>query len=270
MEAYHGLWNAVLRMWRTDRDGFLLRGTEEVLLGLLPRHQPILPPDGAPVIWIKVDAGLWDKPKFLTFVSLLKVHETTAAGVLVVTPYYNRPTQEGLYRHYAFLAKKVDIPMILYNVPGRTGVSIAPETVARLARIPNIVGIKEASGSLDQVDQILGLCDLTVLSGEDSLTFPMMAIGARGVISVTANVVPELVREMVHATLNGDLERGRELHRRLYPLSKTLFVETNPIPVKTALGMRRLIRPELRLPLCEMGRENQAKLRQVLKRLEIL
>ena len=193
-----------------------------------------------------------------------------AAGVLVVTPYYNRPTQEGLYRHYALLAKKVDIPMILYNVPGRTGVSIAPETVARLARIPNIVGIKEASGSLDQVDQILELCDLTVLSGEDSLTFPMMAIGARGVISVTANVVPELVREMVHATLNGDLERGRELHRKLYPLSKILFVETNPIPVKTALGMRRLIRPELRLPLCAMGGQNQAKLRQVLKKLEIL
>lgn len=193
-----------------------------------------------------------------------------AAGALVVTPYYNRPTQEGLYRHYAFLAKKVDIPIILYNVPARTGVSLAPQTVARLARIPSIVAIKEASGSLDQVDQIMELSDITVISGEDSLTFPMMAIGARGVISVTANVVPELVREMVHATLNGDLERGRELHQKLYPLSKVLFVETNPIPVKTALGMRRWIRPELRLPLCEMRKENQARLRQVLKKLEIL
>ncbi len=193
-----------------------------------------------------------------------------ADGVLVVTPYYNKPTQEGLYRHYSFLAKNVDLPIILYNVPGRTGVSINPETVARLGKIPNIVGIKEASGSLDQVDQIMELSDLTVISGEDSLTFPMMAIGAKGVISVTANVVPELVREMVHATLNGDLERGRELHRKHYALSKILFVETNPIPVKTALGMMRLIKPELRLPLCEMEKENQSKLRKILEKLEVL
>ncbi|MBI4115787.1 MAG: 4-hydroxy-tetrahydrodipicolinate synthase [Candidatus Omnitrophica bacterium] len=193
-----------------------------------------------------------------------------ADGVLVVTPYYNRPTQEGLYRHYSFLAKKVDIPMILYNVPGRTGVSIAPQTVARLAKIPNIVAIKEASGSLDQVDQILQLCDMTVLSGEDSLTMPMMAIGAKGVISVTANVVPDLIREMVHTMLNGDLEQGKELHHKLYPLSKTLFIETNPIPVKTALGMMRLIRPELRLPLCEMGVENKKKLKKTLRDLELV
>lgn len=193
-----------------------------------------------------------------------------AAGVLVVTPYYNKPTQEGLYRHYAHLARKVDIPIVLYNVPGRTGVSIAPQTVARLAKIPNIVAIKEASGSLDQVDQILELCDITVISGEDSLTFPMIAMGARGVISVTANVVPQLIREMVHATLNSDLERGREIHQKLYPLSKVLFVETNPIPVKTALGMMRLIRPELRLPLCEMAGENQKRLRGVLKKLGVL
>ena len=193
-----------------------------------------------------------------------------ADGVLVVTPYYNRPTQEGLYRHYALLAAKVDIPFILYNVPGRTGVSIAPQTVARLAKIPNIVAIKEASGNLDQVDQILELCDITVLSGEDSLTMPMMAIGAQGVISVTANVVPNLVRQMVHAVLNGDLQEGQELHRKHYALSKALFIETNPIPVKTALGMMNLIRPELRLPLCEMSRENQAKLRDVLKKLELV
>ena len=193
-----------------------------------------------------------------------------ADGVLVVTPYYNRPTQEGLYRHYAYLAAKVDIPFILYNVPGRTGVSIAPQTVARLAKIPNIVAIKEASGNLDQVDQILELCDITILSGEDSLTMPMMAIGAQGVISVTANVVPDLVRQMVHAMLNRDWEQGQELHRKHYALSKVLFIETNPIPVKTALGMMNLIRPELRLPLCEMSKENQAKLRDVLKKLELV
>ncbi len=193
-----------------------------------------------------------------------------ADGVLVVTPYYNRPTQEGLYRHYAFLAGKVDIPVILYNVPGRTGVSLAPETVARLSRIDNIAAIKEASGSLDQVDQIMELCDLAVLSGEDALTMPMMAIGAKGVISVTANVVPELVREMVHAMLNGDFEKGQELHRRLFPLSKILFVETNPIPVKTALGMTGWIKPELRLPLCPMSPENEKKLRTVLEKLGLL
>jgi 4-hydroxy-tetrahydrodipicolinate synthase len=193
-----------------------------------------------------------------------------AEGVLVVTPYYNRPTQEGLYRHYAFLARKVDIPIILYNVPGRTGVSLTPATVARLSKIPNIVAIKEASGNLDQVDQILELCGITVISGEDSLTFPMMAIGAKGVISVTANVVPTLVREMVHATLQGSLEQGRELHRKLYPLSKALFLETNPIPVKTALGMMGLIRPEFRLPLCGMAAENKAKLKKVMEDLEVI
>ncbi|HXV27899.1 MAG TPA: 4-hydroxy-tetrahydrodipicolinate synthase [bacterium] len=193
-----------------------------------------------------------------------------AEGVLVVTPYYNKPTQEGLYRHYRFLASKADIPIILYNVPGRTGVSLAPETVARLAKIPTIVAIKEASGNLDQVDQILELCDISVLSGDDGLTLPMMAIGARGVISVTANVVPNLVRDMIHRALEGNLEEARQLHRELYPLSKVLFIETNPIPVKTALGMMKMIKPEFRLPLCEMKKENQAKLKLVLQKMGLL
>ena len=193
-----------------------------------------------------------------------------ADGVLVVTPYYNRPTQEGLYRHYEFLAKKVEIPMILYNVPGRTGVSLAPATVARLAKIPTIVAIKEASGLLDQVDQILNLCSLTVLSGDDGLTLPMIAVGARGVISVTANVVPHLVRDLVHRALEGNLKEARQIHQELFPLSKVLFIETNPIPVKTALGMMGKISPEFRLPLCEMGKENQGKLRDVLKKLRVI
>ncbi len=188
-----------------------------------------------------------------------------ADGVLVVTPYYNRPTQEGLYRHYQYLASKTEIPMVLYNVPGRTGVSLAPETVVRLAKLPTVVAIKEASGNLDQVEQILELCGLTVLSGDDSLTLPMISIGARGVISVTANVVPHLVRDMVHRALEGNLEEARQLHRELYPLSKVLFIETNPIPVKTALGMMKMIQPEFRLPLCEMKKANQQKLRQALQ-----
>ena len=190
-----------------------------------------------------------------------------AAGVLVVTPYYNKPTQEGLYRHYEFLASRVEIPIILYNVPGRTGVSLAPATVARLAKIPTIVAIKEASGSLDQVDQILNSCDLTVLSGDDPLTLPMMSLGARGVISVTANVVPHLVRDLVHRAFDGNWDEALQIHRELYDLSKALFIETNPIPVKTALGLMGKIRPELRLPLVPMSQDSQKKLEDVLKKM---
>ncbi len=193
-----------------------------------------------------------------------------ADGVLVVTPYYNKPTQEGLFRHYQYLASRVDIPLVLYNVPGRTGVSIAPETVARLSKIDNIVAIKEASGSMDQADQIMQLCDMPVLSGEDSLNFPLIAIGARGVISVVANIAPRLVKKMVSAALAGNMEEARLIHKRLYPISKTVFIETNPIPVKTALGMMGMIRPELRLPLCEMRPENEKKLRDVLKKLGVV
>jgi len=192
-----------------------------------------------------------------------------ADGVLVVTPYYNKPTQEGLYRHFELLARKVDIPIVLYNVPGRTAVSLAPQTVARLAKLHNIVAIKEASGNLDQVDQILELCDITVISGDDSLTLPMMSIGARGVISVTANVVPHRVQEMVHYALEGNWEEARQLHRELYPLSKILFIETNPIPVKTALGLMKKIKPEFRLPLCPMAAANQKKLAEVLRKLGV-
>lgn len=193
-----------------------------------------------------------------------------ADGVLVVTPYYNKPTQEGLYRHYEYLASNGGIPIILYNVPGRTGVSMAPQTAARLAKLPEVVAIKEASGSLDQVDQIRELCDLTIISGDDALTLPMIAIGARGVISVAANVVPDKVKNLVEAALRGQFDEGRRIHRELYELNKVLFVETNPIPVKTALGLMKMITPEVRLPLCELKPENTAKLKQVLKKLGVL
>ena len=193
-----------------------------------------------------------------------------ADGVLVVTPYYNRPTQEGLYRHYEYLARQVDIPIVLYNVPGRTGVSLQPATVARLAKIPTIVAIKEASGSLDQVDQILERCNITVISGDDSLTLPMMSIGARGVISVTANIAPHRVSEMVHQALDGSWDQARQIHRELYPLSKMLFIETNPIPVKTALAMMGKIHLEFRLPLCKMSAENEKSLREAVKKAGLL
>ncbi len=188
-----------------------------------------------------------------------------ADGVLMVTPYYNRPTQEGLFRHYEFLAKKVDIPIVVYNVPSRTGVSIAPETVARLAKIPTIIGIKEASGSLEQASRIISLCDVTVISGEDSLTLPLLSVGAMGAISVVANVAPRKEHDMVMAYLDGNVEKARKLHYELFELSKVLFIETNPIPVKTALGLMGMITPELRLPLCEMRPDNQKELTRALK-----
>ena len=193
-----------------------------------------------------------------------------ADGVLVVTPYYNKPTQEGLYKHYRFLASKADIPFVLYNVPGRTGVHMQPQTIARLAKIPNIVAVKEASGSLDQVDQILAASNITVLSGDDGLTFPMIAVGAKGVISVAANVVPRLVRDMVHLAMDGEMEEARYIHQYLHPLTKALFVETNPIPVKTALGMMRKIKPEFRLPLTPMSENNQKVLKNVLKKMGVI
>jgi len=193
-----------------------------------------------------------------------------ASGVLLVTPYYNKPTQEGLYRHYEYLASRVEIPMVLYNVPGRTGISLAPATVARLSRLPEIRAIKEASGSLDQVSQILDLCNITVLSGDDSLTLPMMSVGAKGVVSVTANVVPDRVREMVHAVLRSDFKEAKRIHYELLELSKTLFIETNPIPVKTALAMMGLIREEMRLPMCEMSEPNKKVLKALLKKKGVL
>jgi 4-hydroxy-tetrahydrodipicolinate synthase len=186
-------------------------------------------------------------------------------GVLSITPYYNKPTPEGQYRHYEKIAKSADIPVMLYNVPSRTGISMNPRTVARLAKLDNIVAIKEASGSLDQVSQILSLCDITVMSGDDSLTLPMMAIGARGVVSVVANIIPEEVHDMVFAFLKGDTERAEKLHYRILPLCKAMFIETNPIPVKTSMKALERLNGELRLPLCEMEKDNEAKLRKVLK-----
>jgi 4-hydroxy-tetrahydrodipicolinate synthase len=188
-----------------------------------------------------------------------------ADGVLMITPYYNKPTPEGQYRHYATIAKEVDIPIILYNVPSRTGISMLPQTVARLAKIENIVAVKEASGSLDQVSQILSLCDITVLSGDDSLTLPMLAVGAKGVISVAANVVPQDVVAMIENFHKGDLEKARSFHYKLLPLCKALFYETNPIPVKTALKLMKMGNGEFRLPLCDMQEENIEKLRIALE-----
>ncbi|HTL70877.1 MAG TPA: 4-hydroxy-tetrahydrodipicolinate synthase [Candidatus Eisenbacteria bacterium] len=188
-----------------------------------------------------------------------------ADGALLVTPYYNKPTQEGLFRHYQAIAAKVDIPIVLYNVPGRTAVTISPETVARLSKIPTIVAIKEATGSMDQTSHILSLCDITVLSGDDSLTLPLMALGAKGVISVISNLIPEAVAEMVDAYAMGRHKDAQALHYKMFPLCRAVFIETNPIPVKRGMKLLGFCSDELRLPLCPMSPENEKKLVQALK-----
>jgi 4-hydroxy-tetrahydrodipicolinate synthase len=195
-----------------------------------------------------------------------------AAGCLLITPYYNRPTQEGLYLHFQKVAGAVDSPVILYNVPGRTGVNMLPETIERLAKIPTIVGIKEASGSLEQVSQIINRCgeDFDVISGDDANTLPMMAVGGAGAISVTANIAPRLCASMIRAVQAGDWKEARRLHHHLLPLHSAMFLQTNPIPVKTAIGMMGLVSGDVRLPLCSMPDELNAKLRGILKQYALI
>ncbi len=193
--------------------------------------------------------------------------EVGADAALLVTPYYNKPTQEGLYQHYKHLAERTGFPLVLYNVPGRTSVNLLPKTVSRLAEIKNIVAIKEASGSLKQASEIISLCGdkITVISGDDFNTLPLLSIGATGVISVASNVMPKEVSEMCHAFFENDLEKARSLHFKLFPLFQAMFYETNPIPVKTALGLMGMINPELRLPLCPMSETNLNRLKEDLK-----
>jgi 4-hydroxy-tetrahydrodipicolinate synthase len=195
-----------------------------------------------------------------------------ADGALLVSPYYNKPTQEGLYRHYKAVAEKVDIPIVLYNVPGRTAVNILPTTVARLAEIKNIVAIKEASGDMKQVSEIIRLCGnkITVISGDDFTTLTLLALGGKGVISVSANVAPRAVSNMCSLWMKGQFDKAREIHFKLEPLNASMFIETNPIPVKTALAMMGKIQEEFRLPLCEMAPANKEKLRKVLTDLKLI
>lgn len=201
-------------------------------------------------------------------VELTRAAEAAGAdAALLITPYYNKPMPAGLYQHYKTVAEDVSIPLIIYNVPSRTGISILPETVAELARIKNIIGIKEASGSLDQVSLIRCLCpeSFLVFSGDDSMTLPIMSVGGRGVISVAANIIPGPLAEMVNSALSGDWVKARAMHLKLFPIFKVLFIETNPIPVKAALGLMGMIAPEWRLPLAPPRPESLEKIRKVLK-----
>lgn len=189
--------------------------------------------------------------------------EVGADGALLITPYYNKPTAEGQILHFGSIAKAVDIPIMLYNVPGRTGTKIAPETIATLSKIPNVVAIKEACGSVDQVCDIRSMCDITILSGDDSLTLPMMAVGATGVVSVAANVAPAQVAAMCAEFDKGNYAEAQRIHYELYPLFKGLFLETNPMPVKALLAKMGLIENYLRPPLTPMRKEIFAKLEAI-------
>jgi 4-hydroxy-tetrahydrodipicolinate synthase len=194
-----------------------------------------------------------------------------ATGALMVGPYYNKPTQEGYYRHFAAVAEAVDLPIVLYNIPGRTGSNILPETIARLARLPQIVAVKEATGSLDQASQILALCDLTILSGDDSLTLPLMSIGGRGVVSVVGNIVARDMKALVRAFDAGRIAEAQDWHRRLFPLCRDMLgAATNPIPIKTAMKLLGQDTGELRLPLCPMDEAGETRLRRTLQDYGIL
>jgi 4-hydroxy-tetrahydrodipicolinate synthase len=189
-----------------------------------------------------------------------------ADATLQVCPYYNKPTQEGFYQHFKAIADEIDLPMVLYNIPGRCGAGLTPETVARLAEIDNIVAIKEATGSLDQASEIAMRCDITIISGDDSLTLPLASVGAKGVISVVANIVPADVKAMTDIILEGDLVSARQWHRKLFALSKNMLtLATNPIPIKAAMAMLDMCSEELRLPMTPLEDNKKESLRKTLK-----
>jgi len=195
-----------------------------------------------------------------------------ADASLQVSPYYNRPTQKGLYLHFKAIAEEADIPIILYNIASRTGVNIEPETFAKLAEVKNIIGVKEASGSLEQMARIKKACpkEFLLISGDDALTLPVMAIGGVGIISVVANIIPRDVADMCAAFEIGDIKKAQALHYKMLGLVKAVFIETNPIPVKTAMGLVKLCGAEMRLPLCEMLPENKEKLVKAMKEYKLI
>jgi 4-hydroxy-tetrahydrodipicolinate synthase len=187
---------------------------------------------------------------------------------LSVNPYYNKPSQEGLYRHFMTLADKVDLPIVLYNIPSRTGITMSPQTVARLANHPNIVAIKEATGSLDIASEIMSLCDLPVLSGDDSLTLPLMSIGGIGVISVASNLIPAQIKKMTSLAAGGNFAEAAIIHRRLFPFIKSLFLDGNPVGIKYAMKIAGKDTGEMRLPLCEASDETKQQIEQLTRALE--
>lgn len=215
---------------------------------------------------VPVIAGTGSNGTATTIERTQRARELGADAALVVTPYYNKPTQEGLYQHFAAIANATDIPLVLYNVPGRTGVNMLPETVLRLTTVPGVAAIKEASGSLDQSSQILGEAPegFAVLSGDDSLTLPIMGVGGVGVVSVVSNIVPEAVTELSAAALAGDYATARTIHHALFDLCRAMFCETNPVPVKAAAALLGICTPEVRLPLAPLSESAQRRVETAL------
>lgn len=200
-------------------------------------------------------------------------HSVGCDAVLSVVPYYNKPTQEGQYRHFMTIADAVDIPVILYNIPGRCGAGLTAGTIARLAKHPNIVGVKEATGVLDMASEIALLCDpkkFIILSGDDSLTLPIMSVGGRGVISVLGNLLPQKVKALTQAVMDMDMTKARKLHLELFNLCRVMFIETNPIPIKTSMAMAGMDSGELRLPMCAMSQSNRAVLETALRSAKLI
>ncbi len=211
---------------------------------------------------VPVIAGTGSNSTAETLMLTKHAEKAGADAALLITPYYNKPTQQGLYEHYKKIAEETALPLILYNVPGRTGVNMLPETVARLSELKNVVGIKEATGNLQQVSDVIEYSNkgFIVLSGDDFTTLPLLSIGGHGVISVTANIVPRDVADMVRLWLAGKHDEAGRVHFKLQPLHRAMFIETNPVPVKTALALMGMIEEEFRLPLVNMSRSNRAKL----------
>ncbi len=219
---------------------------------------------------VPVVAGTGSNDTAATIETTKMAQKLGADGALIVTPYYNKPTQEGLFRHYEAVANAVSIPICLYNVPSRTAVNMTPETQARLSSVKDIVATKEASGNVEAVTQIRSLCDLKIMSGDDSLTLPMMALGATGVISVAANVAPRAIADLCTAANKGDFATARAMHERLFALFKGLFIETSPAPVKYAMKAMGLLNGELRLPLVQVTPPTEEKVKAILKELELV
>jgi 4-hydroxy-tetrahydrodipicolinate synthase len=190
-----------------------------------------------------------------------------ATAGLSVNPYYNKPSQEGLYRHFMTLADRVELPIVLYNIPGRTGVTMSAQTVARLNKHPNIVAIKEATGSLDMASEIASLCDITIISGDDAMTIPLMSIGAKGVISVMSNLLPADVKSLTSAALAGDFRKAAAVHHRLFPLIRSLFLDGNPVGIKHAMSVVGRDTGELRLPLCEASESTKSLIASLVRQL---
>lgn len=227
----------------------------------------------------KAKAAIWvGTGAYSTQVAIEKTKQAKDLGAeaaLIVTPYYNKPTQEGIYRHFEAISLKVEMPIVVYNIPGRCGVNIEVETLARIAQLPQVIGVKEASGNLNQVSHIIHTivqkkANFAVFSGDDSLTLPMMALGAQGIISVVSNLVPSQVKAQVEAFIKGQINEAKKWHYKLLPLYEAAFFETNPIPIKAAMQLCGMPSGSCRLPLCEMKAQNLESLRQVLLNMQLL